>query len=56
MTKYRYTAPCHFGLEKTLSFEVKKIGGEDITVSDGRVMFSGDASVCAKANICLSSA
>ncbi len=56
MTKYRYIAPCHFGLEKTLSFEVKKIGGEDITVSDGRVMFSGDASVCAKANIGLSTA
>ncbi|MBE6888992.1 MAG: class I SAM-dependent RNA methyltransferase [Ruminococcaceae bacterium] len=56
MTKYRYMAPCHFGLEKTLSFEVKKIGGEDITVSDGRVMFSGDASVCVKANLCLSTA
>ncbi|MGN0686567.1 MAG: class I SAM-dependent RNA methyltransferase [Oscillospiraceae bacterium] len=56
MTKYRYMAPCHFGLEKTLSFEVKKIGGEDIAVSDGRVMFSGDASVCAKANLCLSTA
>lgn len=56
MTKYRYMAPCHFGLEKTLSFEVKKIGGEDIVVSDGRVMFSGDASVCAKANIGLSTA
>lgn len=56
MDKYRYIAPCHFGLEKTLSFEVKKIGGEDITVSDGRVMFSGDVSVCAKANIGLSTA
>ncbi|MBQ9947682.1 MAG: class I SAM-dependent RNA methyltransferase [Oscillospiraceae bacterium] len=56
MTEYRYMAPCHFGLEKTLSFEVKKIGGEDIAVSDGRVMFSGDASVCAKANIGLSTA
>ncbi len=56
MTTYRYIAPCHFGLEKTLSFEIKKIGGEEITVSDGRVMFSGDASVCAKANIGLSTA
>lgn len=56
MTKYRYMAPCHFGLEKTLSFEVKKIGGEDIAVSDGRVMFSGGADVCAKANLWLSTA
>lgn len=56
MTKYRYIAPCHFGLEKTLSFEVRKAGGEDIQVFDGRVMFSGDASVCARANIMLSAA
>ena len=56
MTKYKFIAPCHFGLEKTLSFEVRKIGGEDIVVSDGRVMFSGGAEVCAKANIGLSTA
>ena len=54
MTEYRYIAPCHFGLEKTLSFEVKKIGGTDVSVSDGRVMFSGGADVCARANIGLS--
>ncbi len=54
--KYRYIAPCHFGLEKTLSFEVKKVGGEDIVVSDGRVAFSGGAEVCARANVGLSTA
>lgn len=54
MTEYRYIAPCHFGLEKTLSFEVKKIGSTDVSVSDGRVMFSGGADVCARANIWLS--
>ena len=53
---FRMTAPCHFGLEKTLSFEVKKIGGEDITVSDGRVDFSGDERVLIRANMCLSTA
>ena len=51
MTNYRYIAPCHFGIEKTLSFEVKKIGGEDIAVSDGKVAFSGSPELCAKANI-----
>lgn len=56
MTNYRYIAPCHFGIEKTLSFEIKKIGGEDIAVSDGKVSFSGPADLCAKANICLSTA
>ncbi len=53
---FRMTAPCHFGLEKTLSFEVKKIGGEDIQVSDGRVDFSGDERVLVRANMCLSTA
>ena len=41
MTNYRYIAPCHFGIEKTLSFEVKKIGGEDIAVSDGVQRLAG---------------
>lgn len=54
--RYRFVAPCHFGLEKTLSYEVGKIGGEDIEVSDGRVTFGGGAEVCAKANIGLSTA
>ena len=56
MTNYTYITPCHFGIEKTLSFEVRKIGGENITVTDGRVMFTGGAELCAKANICLSTA
>ena len=54
--KYNYVAPCHFGLEKTLSFEVRKLGGEDIEVTDGRVFFSGGAEICAKANVFLSAA
>lgn len=54
--KYEYVAPCHFGLEKTLSFEVKKSGGEDIRVQDGRVFFKGDANVCARANVFCSTA
>ena len=56
MTSCTYITPCHFGIEKTLSFEVKKIGGENITVTDGRVMFTGGAELCAKANIGLSTA
>lgn len=56
MTTYRYIAPCHFGLEKTLSFEVKRLGAEDVTVTDGNVAFSGDAALCARANVFLSTA
>ena len=51
---FRLTAPCHFGLEKTLSYEVRKIRGEDISVSDGRVTFTGDERVLIRANMCLS--
>ena len=54
MEKIRYSAPCHFGLEKVLRFEVTRIGGEDITVQDGRVSWSADISGIAKANIGLS--
>lgn len=46
--------PCHFGLERTLKFEITKIGGTDLQVQDGRITFRGDMLVLAKANICLS--
>ncbi len=48
--------PCHFGLESTLKFEVTKIGGQDIAVSDGKVAFSGDLSTLVKANLWLAAA
>lgn len=50
----RFSAPCHFGLEKVLRFEVTRIGGTDITVQDGRVNWSGDWDTLARANINLS--
>lgn len=56
MTKLKFSCPCHFGLESVLSFEVKKIGGEDISASDGKVCFTGDFNTLARANICLSTA
>lgn len=48
---YRLTAPCHFGLEKTLAFEIRRAGGENIESRDGRVDFDGDETVIARANI-----
>lgn len=56
MDKLTYTCPCHFGLESVLKFEVQKIGGEDITVTDGKVSFTGDMSILARANLCLATA
>ena len=48
---YRLICPCLFGLEKTLAFEVRRAGGTDLSVTDGRVFFSGGEDVIARMNI-----
>lgn len=48
--------PCLFGLESVLSGEVKRIGGQDIEVTDGRVCFKGSPNMIARANILLRTA
>ena len=48
---YRLICPCLFGLEKTLAYEVRRASGSDLTVSDGRVFFSGGWDVVARMNI-----
>jgi len=50
---YTFCAPCLFGLEASLSHEIKRIGGKDVTASDGKVTFSGDFALLARANISL---
>lgn len=55
MNKIRFCVPCLFGLESVVNFEVRKIGGENITVTDGKVCFDGDYSTCAKANLWVAS-
>ncbi len=54
--KIRLCCPCHFGLESVLKYEILKIGGENLQVSDGKISFSGDESIIARANLCLSTA
>lgn len=49
----RFCCPCHFGLESVLSFEIKKLGGENLAVTDGRVSFDGELSMLPRANIFL---
>lgn len=49
-------APCLFGLESVLSGEVKRIGGENIQVTDGRVTFTGGPALVARANLRLRTA
>lgn len=54
--EYNLVATCLFGMEKTLSYELNKIGLEKDYVKDGRVYFKADAQGIARANISLSTA
>ncbi len=56
MEKIRLNCPCLFGLESVLSYEIKKIGGENLKVTDGKISFDGDFNTLAKANLWLSTA
>ena len=46
-------APCLFGLERTLKFELGRIGAKEITAEDGRVFFKGDERILLQANLSL---
>ena len=54
--KIQMTCPCHFGLESVLSGEVKRMGGENVTVVDGKVSFEGGFELLARANMGLRTA
>lgn len=56
MENIKFCCPCHFGLESVLNFEIKKIGGQNISVADGKVSFEGSLEMMAKTNIMLSTA
>ena len=47
MRKFELIAPCHFGLEAVLKKEIIDLGYDITEVSDGRIIFAGDAdAVC----------
>ena len=50
---YRMCVPCLLGLEGPISDELKRLDIPDVTAENGRVYFSGDDSILARANICL---
>ena len=41
-----------FGVEGLLSDELKRLGADNVTAQNGRVLFSGDVNIMARANIC----
>ncbi len=47
----RFTAPCIFGLEGLCANELRFHGIENVSAENGRVIFTGDYSTLAKANI-----
>lgn len=53
MSQYEFIAPCHFGLESVLKKEVMDLGYEIKQVEDGKVIFTGDETAFARANIFL---
>ena len=53
MIKYEYISPCHFGLEAVLKREIKDLGYEITNVDNGKVTYTGDINLCARANMFL---
>lgn len=50
--KMNFVAPCLFGLEGALADELKQMEATDVHAENGRVLFSGDEYMLARANIC----
>ncbi len=53
---FNAVATCGFGLESVLSFEIKKLGMQDVITNDGRVSFKTDGAGIARANVWLRTA
>ncbi len=51
MSKYLLVAPCLFGVEGILADELRRLGAENVNAENGRVLFSGDDYMVARANI-----
>ena len=53
MSQFEFAVPCLFGLEGIAGDELRRLNIENVRVENGRVLFSGDESALARANICL---
>ena len=53
MTNLEFSVPCLFGLEGLVGDELRRLDIENVRVENGRVLFSGDETALAKANVCL---
>ena len=53
MNQMQFSVPCLFGLEGIVGDELRRLKIENVQVENGRVLFSGDETALAKANVCL---
>ena len=53
MREIQFTVPCLFGLEGLCGDELRRMNFENVRVENGRVLFSGDETALAKANLWL---
>ena len=53
MSNFEFSVPCLFGLEGLAGDELRRLDIENVRVENGRVLFSGDETAMAKANVCL---
>ena len=53
MSNFEFSVPCLFGLEGLAGDELRRLDIENVRVENGRVLFSGDCTAMAKANVCL---
>ena len=51
MEKLQFCAPCLFGIEGILGDELRRMGAQEVRPENGRVLFSGDMAMLARANI-----
>ncbi len=50
--KINFCVPCLLGLEGLIAEELREMGAEEVNAENGRVLFSGDEHILARANIC----
>ena len=53
MSNFEFSVPCLFGLEGIAGDELRRLDLLNVRVENGRVLFSGDETALAKANVCL---
>ncbi|MBQ4617693.1 MAG: class I SAM-dependent RNA methyltransferase [Clostridia bacterium] len=51
MEQLQFCAPCLFGSEGILADELKRMGASDVRAQNGRVLFCGEVSLLARANL-----